>query len=562
VKFKKTLLEKRPLVEEAERGINLSCNCAGAAGRSVRGAVLKLFLPSLQLPLCLPHQLLAMEKITPFDIPLLNNEICQYLSREDLARCVLVSKVWSAWFFPALWRDLDCRNKKPDTLILTRQRGHIRGVRNISMECARVIREQLGTLDLRRLEFKKYFRGLGVHRAEIRVLPVLERITTLQHLQVSLSLDRDNIYQQWIRTLEALPHLESLCLTCVRFVEGKAIQGILTSCCRFVRLSLEFSDEDDGVQEEDEQEYRGTKAVIEQIPEMRLRELAFLSGINLVEENILQPLLERCPRMEKLDLGWIRHDSTLRHLSKTLKENKLPKLRHLTMGGLYDSHFQAAFAEMLPHVEFGMQSLVFHNSPTEALTQSLILNNSSSLTNLDFDYPDISLGTVSKLMAGLPNLQSFNSTIQAYYYTSEAVPVDRHWECVNLKNLRLRLRGYSSSAIGGSRWIGSRQKIYLDYVFSEVAKLACLQELIIGCDLKNMYLKKHGYLARLADLKQLKVFDLANTSHKTFGKQEALWMIKNWPKLLQVYEPGAPEIFRETLLAKRPLVEIITRRHY
>src|SRR5688572_21658371 len=70
-------------------------------------------LPSSPCSLLFP----TMEKITPFDIPLLNNEICQYLSRKELAHCVLVSKAWAGWFSPALWRDLDYRNETPDILI-------------------------------------------------------------------------------------------------------------------------------------------------------------------------------------------------------------------------------------------------------------------------------------------------------------------------------------------------------------------------------------------------------------------------------------------------------------
>jgi hypothetical protein len=163
-------------------------------------------------------------------------------------------------------------------------------------------------------------------------------------------------------------------------------------------------------------------------------------------------------------------------------------------------------------------------------------------------------------MAGLPNLRSFRGSIQHDYSPFKDLPLATHWVCVGLRNLQLGLRTHTSDTVGDSRWKGSAAKLQFDYVFSEVAKLEGLQELIIECDMKNLYLKRHGYLAQLAGLKELKVFDLAKVSHKSFGKQEALWMVKNWPKLLQVYAVDIPAIFNETLLEKRPMVEITRRR--
>jgi len=70
-----------------------------------------------------------------------------------------------------------------------------------------------------------------------------------------------------------------------------------------------------------------------------------------------------------------------------------------------------------------------------------------------------------------------------------------------------------------------------------------LQGLKLGYDQKaDLYLKKHVYLDQLADLKQLRIFDLVVTPHETFGEQEVLWMAMNWPKLLLVYDQGAPMI--------------------
>jgi hypothetical protein len=85
-----------------------------------------------------------------------------------------------------------------------------------------VIREQLPFLRLQRLEF------FGTSSEdELLVLRALEGISTLWHLQIALSLNRSDVHQQWIRKLEALPHLESLALSSVYIVDGEVMQDIL-----------------------------------------------------------------------------------------------------------------------------------------------------------------------------------------------------------------------------------------------------------------------------------------------------------------------------------------------
>ncbi|KAK3823160.1 MAG: hypothetical protein J3Q66DRAFT_138596 [Benniella sp.] len=488
-----------------------------------------------------------MEKTTPFDIPLLNNEICQYLSPNDLARCVLVSKAWANWFTPTLWRDLDCNHTTPDIPTLSRRREHIRIVRNISMKNAGAIREQLPFPNLYRLEFQDHSGNDGVHRANNRFLLALEKASTLQHLQITLSLDLDHIHQQWIRTLQALTCLESLTLSCHQLVSGMVIQQILHLCLRLQRLSLRFSGCEDYLEDEDQLEYDDARTAIEKMPEMQLRELSFRSDIELYEDNILQPLLERCPRLEKLDLAETGFPPALEFLAMLLRENKLLRLRHLTLKAFWGPE---AFEQVFAHISCGLVSVVFLGGDEELIVQLLIQYHSHSLTILDIVETIITFGTLSELMTGLPNLQSFAATNHASFDDDDEGTVetffDKRWVCVRLRSLKLSLEGRT----------GSDEKNVLGYVFSEVAKLTGVQELSIGCDLKNLYRTTRGYLGRLDNLKQLKVIDLACNSHCRIGEQEALWMAKSWPKLLQIYERDTPAIFKATLLQKRP------RRHF
>ncbi|KAK3823154.1 MAG: hypothetical protein J3Q66DRAFT_330978 [Benniella sp.] len=497
-----------------------------------------------------------MEKITPFDIPLLNNEICQYLSHKDLTRCVLVSKAWAGWFSPALWRELDCHNKTLDILILTRQQEHIRTVRNIPMECDRPMREQLARLRLQRLEIDEMSGSLS--RPIVRTLRLLERIPTLQHLQITLPLDLDPIHQQWMRTIEALPCLESLTLECPQLVNGMVLLEILQACRGLQCLSLTLDGDDNEFEEEERQEYEDAREAIRRMPPMRLCELTFSSYAEVVEENILQPLFERCPRMEKLRAEAAYSRSTLEHLIKTLRENKLPELRHLILASFkVASSKDKLFDELMSSIARGLESFGFDRCGETRLVQFLIRYHSRSLARLDLLKTPIELSTLSDLMAGLPYLRTVKAKIDQNQYRGDILPFNRDWRCVGMRSLELVL-GMCSIWVPVHGWKKSTEKACLDHVFSQVGKLRSLQELKLGCQL-DMYCKKGGYLEKLADLKQLKVLDLTDTVHQNFYTYHALWMANNWPKLLQIQGKGFPAVFKKTLWMKRPLLEIVSR---
>ncbi|KAF9358258.1 hypothetical protein BGX34_009001, partial [Mortierella sp. NVP85] len=483
--------------------------------------------------------------------------ICQYLLRKDLARCVLVSKAWAGWFSPALWRDLDCRNSTPDILILTRHQEHIRTVRNIPMDCNRPAREQLACLRLQRLEINEM--SSGSFRPTIRTLRLLERIPTLQRLHITLPLDLDHIHQQWMRTIRALPCLESLTLEYPRLVNGMVLLEVLQACRGLQYLSLTHHWLDEILEEEDEQEYKDAREAIRRMPPLRLCELSFSSLADVVEKNILQPLLERCPRMEKLHIADMCSGLTLEHLTKTLKENKLPELRHLIIGSyaVYDSPAQKIYDDLLSSFPRGLESFGFSSCVRGPHFQPLIPHHSRSLTRLEIMNTSISFSMLSDLMTGLPCLRIVKAEIDQGQYREDILPLNRDWKCVDMTNLQLDLGMWDIRfTITDPEWKESTEKACLDHVFSQVGKLKNLQVLNLGCDL-NIYVSKHGYLKQLAGLKQLKILDLRNTLCAGLRKQEALWMTKNWPKLVQVNENGLTVAFKKTLRMKRPLIEIV-----
>jgi hypothetical protein len=508
-----------------------------------------------------------MEKITPFDIPLLNNEICQYLSLKDLTRCVQVSKAWTDWFSPALWRDLDCHIRLPYVYVDTfaRQQEHVRTMRNITMTQAGSVFAQVPCTSLQRLDFMQSEGHKDVRRSQLPVLRLLEKMPTLRHLQIVLALDHDNTYRYWIRALEAMPHLESLGLKCDALVNGKVVQQVLSLCTGLKGLSLRLWGSPIFVQKKDLQEYRQAQEMVETMSDMQLLELSLDTNLKICQENIFHPLLERCSRLEKLDLESIyygHNEPTFQHLVKTLKENKLPRLRHLTMGGLYDDR-ETVLVEVLSHVACGFESLIFRGKDGNLVVQPLIQFHSRSLARLDF-HTAISFLSLLKLMTGLPCLRTITAPeIDGKpYHSADVSLLDMQWECLDLRCLRLNLgewRYYAATSREG--WMHSVEKGVLDYLLSEVAKLTSLQELSIGSG-QLSFCMGMGYLEQLAGLKQLEILDLTNTQDEDLGGYEAQWMAENWPRLLQVHQQHPSTSFKETLLKKRPEVEFVKEPSY
>jgi hypothetical protein len=389
---------------------------------------------------------------------------------------------------------------------------------------------------------------------------MLESIQTLRCLKISLALHHDDVFRQWIRTLQVLPFLKQLELSCHQFVGGRALQEFLQQCHRLESLELGFAGNNPNVDQEDQDELRAAKAAIEKMPVMQLRRLSFNSTFDIYSETILHPLLERCRNLETLDLSRLNHTPTLKHLASILKDNRLPNFRHWLVGGLYGEDCQNAHAEMLGSFECGLKSITTAGDPgIEALTQHHV----HSLTNLNLNDTPVKLLTFSNLMAALTNLRSVKAFISSESSDDDFdQAIDEEWMCIDLRSLELHLDTPTRTPkrarrfIDGHQWRGSRAQRCLDYVFSQITKLRDLERLQLSCSQDDLFLMKRGYLGQLAGLKQLRTLDLNKTPPSEFGELEALWMLRNWPKLAQVKDQGAPDVFRTTLLAKRPLIQV------
>ncbi|KAI8351955.1 hypothetical protein B0O80DRAFT_455112 [Mortierella sp. GBAus27b] len=475
-----------------------------------------------------------MEKIVPFDIPILSREICQYLSSEDLSRCTLVSKTWLAWFSPALWRDISFRRGSPDLEVLAKQQEHVHTVRELAMVTAGTIRQRLTFPNLQRLEFSRGWNNSGLHRTELRVLQTLEGIQTLRHLRISLALHHHDVHQQWIRTLQALTHLKKLELLCHQFVGGMAIFEFLQQCHRYEYLELEFGGFNHNIDREDRDECNALKTAIEQMQDMRLREVAFITSIDIYTETVLIPLLERCPLLETLNLERLNHSASLRLIASILSDGSLPNLRHYRAGTICGDSSQDAHVKFLGSLRPGLESFGVNGDPGTATIEALVQHHAHSLTDLNLNTTPVSMSTFSSLMAGLPNLRSMKAHIGTEGMLDISIDraVDIEWTCVDLRSLDMHLDtphksyGYRSRkkarrVIDGRCWRGSKAQRCLDYVFSQITKLRDLETLHLESTQHDLFVMKSGYLGQLAGLKRLRAFDLDETMPKDFGELQS-----------------------------------------
>ncbi|KAK3823127.1 MAG: hypothetical protein J3Q66DRAFT_330926 [Benniella sp.] len=360
-----------------------------------------------------------------------------------------------------------------------------------------------------------------------------------------------------------MPHLESLGLKCDALVNGNVVQQVLSLCSGLKCLSLRLLGYPSSVQKKDLQEYRQARGMMETMSEMQLHELSLDTSLKICRENIFHPLLERCPRLEKLELESIyygHNELALQHLVKTLKENKLSRLRHLTMGGLYSDQ-ETVLVEVLSHVACGFETLIFPGKNGNLVVQPLIQFHSRTLARLDFRRA-ISFPSLLRLMIGLPCLRTITvPEIDGKPHAAVSL-LDMQWGCLDLRCLRLNLGEWRRyAAISREGWMHSVEKAVLDYLFLEVAKLTSLQELSIGSG-QLSFCMSMGYLEQLAGLKQLEILDLTHTQDEDLGVYEAQWMAENWPRLLQIHEQHTSTSFKETLLKKRPGVEFFKEPSY
>ncbi|KAI8595133.1 hypothetical protein EDD21DRAFT_409317 [Dissophora ornata] len=184
-----------------------------------------------------------MEDISVFDIPLLNREVTQRLSKHDLKQCCLVSKQWYEWFIPVLWHSIELPHS------------------------------------VKAFEATSPF---------------------LKNLNIKLSLNHVEVYNQLLHTLQSLQHLQKLKLACDNYVNPVYYQQIIENCRHCESIGLTFGCYTEYIK--NKEQYALAKSGFEKMPDTRLRELFFKFHTSSQQTHILAPLLQCSPLLESLHL--------------------------------------------------------------------------------------------------------------------------------------------------------------------------------------------------------------------------------------------------------------------
>ncbi|KAG0013737.1 hypothetical protein BGZ80_010889, partial [Entomortierella chlamydospora] len=252
-----------------------------------------------------------------FDIRLLKEDVAQYLSSGDLARCTLVSKKWRAYFTSVLWRhpfDNDFKHKK--TAKIARYKDYIRSIEG----------SRLGGDQARESIFKLSFPTLKSLKIDIpesaqpdykmNLLQFIEANTTLQILDLSITEYRGEVRERLVSILQSHPHLQEFSLLTRQKVHHIYIQDIIEACSRFATLKLDCFRRNSTKELESPVDAKDRPA---QMGDTNIRDLLILPSFPDDESAILVPLLKRCPLLEKLTLKELK-ESTVKDVAEVLKK--------------------------------------------------------------------------------------------------------------------------------------------------------------------------------------------------------------------------------------------------
>ncbi|KAK3823135.1 MAG: hypothetical protein J3Q66DRAFT_437548 [Benniella sp.] len=293
--------------------------------------------------------------------------------------------------------------------------------------------------------------------------------------------------------------------------------------------------------------------VLESLPHL----VSLSLSSELIEVEVIQKILQLCIGYERLELVISSEDVDDQEYQDTrVATERMPEMRLRELS--FDS--DNTYSEKNSYGEGGLETLGIDDHVGNRIVQSIAQYHHQSLRRLNFLSFGILHSTLSGLMTQLPNLRTLEARLDAVLEDDiNSIPIDNDWVCVGLRSLQLEVNTRCfRGGMDSSEWKRSIDKRGLDYVFSKTVKMKSLQGLSIGCRQRELYLMKAGYLTQLGGLKQLEAFGIVSIRSKMSGRNEALWMANNWPKLVQVYSSReASEIVERTLLEERPLVEIV-----
>ncbi|KAF9169013.1 hypothetical protein BGX21_007466 [Mortierella sp. AD011] len=412
-----------------------------------------------------------------FDIPLLLDEISQYLSQTDLQACVRVSKIWSMRFIPILWRTLDLKNcgQTHRLFNFNWKHTHIRTIKSGSLWFFEALAGlhrykhpfHFHSPNLRSIKWTYYFPDKHKPGSDDLVLDFFKAHSTLQDISLRFNI----ITPALIATLDKrhLPSLKSF-----SFIGGKKIendttvQQLIHACAWLETLKIEVSHEEDIPKKQNANLYQKRKTIMESMPTTRLRKLSIDLYCPFQEAVTLVPLLRKSPLLQDLRIFSSPGNNTSVSIAAALREEGCcPELKTLTIKqeGITDNELaelvNACTSSLCPSKSYessltratfdkvhrDFKSLTVISKACGPLTACALTQDcAQSLVALDIgQYKLIYLGNFITLVSNLPGLQKL--FVGRIYFVSLAQggknslvkALDTPWVCRDLKCLGFRL---------------------------------------------------------------------------------------------------------------------------
>jgi hypothetical protein len=321
-----------------------------------------------------------------------------------------------------------------------------------------------------------------------------------------------------------------------------------------------------------------------------LQELFILFRRSCDEENILVPLLEKCPLLEDLRLEKLE-DEVLVEITKSLKSGNCPLLKNISSYGVrgYARNHKGMHSLLYAVGHKDVDSSSFNVYPTRSESDNeqrglatyiqgfsgiewctaLTERHAQTMTRLEFESNILlSVTTLADIAQGLPRLKNLRIglCLSDSPLDSERIKLlQRPWALKDLQDLTIDFTlPYHVKNILDPAWSGSAIDQYMTWIFSGIGESTQLKSLDFDNprDLLSLILEP-CYLLKLSELKQLKKLHFHCFLPEIMGSAEAEWMIDNWPRLIEVniYEEarwscsGLSE-FKAVLKERRPWLQL------
>ncbi|KAF9171311.1 hypothetical protein BGX21_007808 [Mortierella sp. AD011] len=384
-----------------------------------------------------------------FDIPLLLDEISQYLSESDLRNCICVSRIWSARFIPILWRTVDfsSRNLKYNLNTFRKGQTHVRTIKFGSSWFSEVISGAHGHKhpfhfhfpSLRSLHWRFSYHCLQEPESFGLALDFFKAHPTLRDISFNL----DIIAPGLVAALDKsnLPALRSLYLFGGNDIKGDtSVQQLIHACARleFLYIIIErYKSHSEGPNTD---LYQERKAIMENMPTTRLRCLTIELCCPSQEAVTLVPLLRKSPLLQELRIHFSPGNDMSRSIATILRdEGCCPELRTLSImqdkitdselaelinactshTSLSGNHRSSLITTTSNKVHRNLKDLTIASRNFGPLTiKSLAQNFAQSLVALNIaECEYVCLSKVTALVSSLPGLQKL--IVGRIYFVSE-----------------------------------------------------------------------------------------------------------------------------------------------